>query len=139
MAKVKDIVYLKPFCVSEPVFGTSITFCIGMSYETMLKKCDNGDIIFPPGYGYDGIKEHSSSGGVALMCDAKDGMAKYRILWVAKLNDLPVLVHELTHSIQFLCKFKGISTHADEPEPFAYLMEFYFKEAYKHLKNKGAI
>lgn len=137
MAKVKSLVKIKPFAISEPVFGSCITFCVGMTYAQMMKECQNGDVVFPKGY--DDPKDHESSNGVALACDSKDGQCKYRILWLREANNLPVLVHEIVHSVQFIFKYKGISTTADEPEPMAYFCEFYFKEAFNHLKKKGVI
>lgn len=129
---------IEPFAISEPVFGSCVSVYIGCSYANMLKDITKGkDLIVPDGY--EDPEKHKDSNGVCLSCDSKSG-ATYNIIWVRHQNlktleRMGHLLHECIHLCQFIFKRKGVNTSADEPEPMAYMTEFYFTSILKESKQ----
>jgi len=51
---------------------------------------------------------------------------------------LGVVAHELTHHVVRICSWKGIPFDGknNNDETFAYLMDFYTKSLFEHIKKK---
>jgi len=131
---------IKPFSVSEPVFGSAVTVYMNCQYQDMLDDIRSSvpGIVLPKGF--DDAAEHKDSDGCLFNCDSKEG-GVFRVLWVRKvlqsdIQSLSVLVHEIVHLCQYICERKGISTHAKEAEPLAYLCEFYFRNIVNKVPPK---
>ena len=84
------------------------------------------------------IEHLSTADGTALTLDGEP----YRVVWLRKFKRTPyyygVLSHEISHMVIRLLEWKGMpySSHNNEDEVLAYLMDYFTVEFLEHEKKK---
>jgi len=125
----------KHFSIREVVFKTEPLFIYDCPYKQMgqwLRKAYNVDIP----------KEDGTESACVLHFDGPP----YRVVWFQRLSDSlesrGEVAHELLHLVVRICRDKGIPIVANiqtgecGDESAAYLIDFFVREVYRHVKKK---
>jgi hypothetical protein len=108
--------------IKIPLLDTVVEFYHGAKeYKKFIGKLDNSEPTVFDLRSFIGDEQN-----------APEGIHNGSCLWIKDEKDLSVLVHELTHLIDFFSESYGFS---DEMEFRAYLMEYVFSEIFKYLQR----
>ncbi len=125
------------FILSEPVFGTFVTFCINEKKSRTRKLVKKN--ISEKDFEELGIDKLENEDGYALDVTLKDG-AKGHLVSVKNFDwsskQMAILGHEIVHLVFAILSHKGVPIRTENDETFAYLWECYFRQAVKKIPKK---
>ena len=132
---MKKINKLKHINVNCPVFKCSLHFVFNCGYKDLRDFCIKEFDMDKA----DDMEWLAKADGTAMVLEDKSGMD--RVIWIEKFamnhSRLGVLVHEITHATVRILEHKGIpfSSHQNQDETFAYLMDYFVSNFIYLYKN----
>jgi hypothetical protein len=123
MKKHKNIKFVVPL----EIFKKDVMFLIDCSAEQANKSILKFNIPFAEGH----FKFYDSGGVRGQMTMMANGAIA---VWIKKKEDIPTLIHETVHVVQYACRSLRMELKEENEELHAYMIEYLFRECNKKLK-----
>lgn len=131
---------MKKFNINCEVYKTNLSVWIGGTEKEFVAEANklNAEMI-----------EDGCSGCYVAIGEKDSPKVKARILWVEKypktIAERAILVHEILHAVLNILSYKNIRLITNNEnvyfgtseEPFAYMLEFFYREIFNKLKLRA--